>query len=199
MKEQAAGSAPVFRRGLLVVGLVILLTGCASSMERPAPVSSSQAADLRNNTYSLLYDLLQDERHLSKLLIIKRESRELKDLVKRISDMAGDGADRLKTMAKTDRSLHLLSVSLPPGEAATRKAIADTKKSLLLGQSGPAFEREVLLTQVEALNYGSHLAGVAAVHDSNRDRASYLSNLSTNFYVLREEALGLLFKAPGRR
>ena len=179
--------------------LVILVSGCALSPERRDPAPAMQGGlDLRNNAYSLFYDLLQDERHLSKLLIVKRDRRELNQLVKKISQTAADAADRLKALAKSDRSLDLLSTSLPPGEAATRKAIADTKKRELLGRSGWEFERTLLLTQMEALSYGSHLATVAAKHDANPDRSAYLSALSQSFDTLREEVARLLFQTQGR-
>jgi hypothetical protein len=174
--------------------LLALTTGCLTSPKPAQDRPSGTVSDLRNNTYSLLYDLLQDERHLSKLLIVKRESRDLNRLVKKISDLSAIGADRIKAFALADRSLQILTLSLPPGEVATRKAIADTKKHLLLGTSGREFERNLLLTQLEALNYGSHLAKVAAQEETNGDRAAFLRDIGKSLNDLHAEVSGLLFR-----
>jgi hypothetical protein len=149
---------------------------------------------LRNNAYSLLYDLLDDERHVSKLLIVKRDSRELNRLINRISDVSAEGVDRLKRFAAKDPSLNLKVMGLPPAEQATRKAIAETKRNQLLGRSGADFERTLLLTQMEALSYGTHLAGVAATNDFDPTRAGYLSTLSAALKHLHSEVAQLLFK-----
>lgn len=177
------------------VGTALLawVCGCQSvATDRPS-TAATDAIELRNNLYSLLYQLLSDERHVSKLLIIKRESRDLNHLIKRISDAAANGADHLKDFAKKEASLNLEVEGLPPGERAVRRAIAHTKRNQLLGSSGEKFERRLLLTQMEALNYGAHLARVAADNESAPARAEYLSTLSQTMKELHSEVLQLLF------
>jgi hypothetical protein len=114
-------------------------------------------------------------------------------LVKRISEAAANGADHLKGFAKKDGSLNLEVEHLPAGERATRQAIATTKRNQLLGSSGEEFERALLLTQMEALNYGAHLAVVAAGSDAERGRSEYLLSLSQTMQQLRSEVFQLLF------
>src|SRR6185436_16807430 len=70
------------------------------SDERPSLAAPRR--EVRDNAYSLLYDLLSDEQHVSKLLIIKRDRRELNRLIKRISDAAGQGVESLEAFAKQD-------------------------------------------------------------------------------------------------
>ena len=174
--------------------MAILVCGCQSVGNSRTSRDSAADPSLRNNAYSLLYDLLDDERHVSKLLIIKRDSRELNRLINQISETAADGAKRLKEFADKDPSLNLTALALPPAEQATREAIANTKKNQLLGRSGADFERTLLLTQMEALNYGTHLAGVAATNDSDPTRAGYLSTLSATLKHLHSEVAHMLFK-----
>jgi hypothetical protein len=176
------------------VVVALLVCGCQSVGNSRTSRDSVADANLRNNAYSLLYDLLDDERHLSKLLIVKRDSRELNRLINRISDVSAEGVDRLKKFAEKDPSLNLKMMELPPAEQATRKAIAAARRDQLLGRSGVDFERTLLLTQIEALNYGTHLAGVAATNDLDPKRAGYLSTLSDTLNHLHSEVARLLFK-----
>ena len=69
-------------------------------------------------------------------------------------------------------------IRLPPGELATRDAIASTKEKELLGQTGDTFELTLLLTQTEALSYASHLAKVAGENEPQPDRARALAGVS---------------------
>jgi hypothetical protein len=177
----------------VATALAALVCGCQSVATHPSGAATTDAIELRNNLYSLLYQLLSDERHVSKLLIIKRESRDLNHLVKRISDAAANGADHLKEFAKREASLNLEVEGLPPGERAARRAIAHTKRNQLLSSSGETFERSLLLTQMEALNYAAHLAQVAADHESAPGRAEYLSTLSQTMKELHSDVLLLLF------
>src|SRR4051812_48774793 len=109
--------------------LIALCATCACRSLGPAgakpdseAVESVQPANLnqhvRNNCASLLYDLLNDEKNVDKLLIIKRESDELHQLVKDISTTADEGAKKLEQLAKADRTLDLHAMGLPSGEVA---------------------------------------------------------------------------------
>ena len=124
--------------------------------------------ELRNNSASLLADLLGQEKEVSKILIIKHNSAELGRLMKAISQTAGDGVKRLEELARQDSSLDLHALQLPPGEKATRAAITKTEEHDLLLTSGLEFELNLLLTQTQALSYGSHLAKVAAENSPTR-------------------------------
>jgi len=141
---------------------------------------------------ALLTDLLNDEKNLSKILLIKFESPEVDRLVTEISKRASEGANMLETIAKSDPSLIKTSLALPPGEIAARDAIAKTKKQQLLHTKGKEFEFELLLTQVQALNYGAHLASVIAKNEPQPDRAQQFSNLSVQFKKLYDEVIALL-------
>jgi len=146
----------------------------------------------RNNALALLDELLNEEKHVSKLLMIKRESPELNRLIKSISETAGRGADRLKALAKKNPGHYLAATALPPGETATRESIAKVKQHLLLHSSGGEFEFQLLLTQAQALNYGSHLAKVAAANEPQPAVARELSALSARLNDLLEQVLAMM-------
>ncbi|HKX63599.1 MAG TPA: hypothetical protein VJS65_17205, partial [Verrucomicrobiae bacterium] len=140
----------------------------------------------------LLHQLLEDEKNLDKLLIIKKESRELHKLVKAIATTAAAGAKQLESYARSDRSIHLKATHLPPGEVATRDAIAKTKTKVLLTPFDPNFEFYLLLTQSEALSYAWHLAEVAASREPDPTRASALKTLSQSMKSLYDQTVALL-------
>jgi hypothetical protein len=183
------------------IGLIlaaVLALGCHSSSEAPpaegAVSLSPEKAKLRNNATSLLYDLLDDEKDVSKLFILKGGRDELKGLIRTIAKAAGAGQDKLKELAKKDPSLQLDVANLPPGEKATREAIAKTKQRELLHSSGADLEFNLLLTQADALGYGSHLAKIAAQNSVRADQIQEFNALSTTLDNLHNQVLALLRK-----
>ena len=176
---------------LLTVMLLaaVALTGCQSPKPRTPPGSS---ASTRNNCYSLLHQLLDDEKDVSLLRFIKAEHPDVKKLVKRIATTSGTGASLLEQFAKDDPSIRLDDLRLPPGELATRDAIASTKQKELLGSTGYTFELTLLLTQTEALSYASHLAKVAAENEPQPERARALAGVSEDMENLYHEVFVLL-------
>jgi len=187
-------------RNLSFLPLLFLLvvTGCQASRPisitaKPASIAGKSAdSAIRCNALALLGDLLGDEKHLSKILIIKRESTELNRLVKDISQTAGSGADLVEATAKSEPGLDLSRTDLPVGELATRKAIAKTKQHLILHNQNEEFEFQMLLTQSQAMSYGAHLAAVIAENTPNPERSKEFSLLAIHLEQLQERALVLL-------
>ncbi len=179
--------------------VVWLLTGCQSTNVAPS-TENAAALTTRNNCYSLLYQLLDEEKDVSLLRFIKSEPPDVKQLINKIADHSATGAKLLKKFAKEDPGIKLDEVQLPPGEVATRAAIAATKRKALLGDKGDAFELSLLLTQTEALNYGWHLAQIAEQNEPNHERAAELASLSQDMQNLYQETYMLLLskmKASG--
>jgi hypothetical protein len=157
--------------------LICALSACNSPPVRPH-VQETTSQYVRNNAYSLLYQLLNEEKDVSKLRFIKRENENLKTLIKQVSAAAKAGASQLDEFAKRDPSLALDQFDLPPGEKQTRASISKAEEKDLLGNSGGKFELALILSQIDALNYASHLAKVAGQNDSQNERIVFLTNLS---------------------
>lgn len=153
---------------------------------------------MRNNSASLLYDLLDDEKNVSKVLLIKSDREKLDRLIKTISVLAGDGERRLDELAKGDSSLNLHAIQLPVGEKATRDAIAKTKEHELLLSSGENFEFTLLLTQADALSYGWHLAKIAAENSSRPEQVKEFAALSTAMEDLYKQVVVLMRSPPAK-
>jgi hypothetical protein len=165
------------------------LTGCQSP-KAVRPVQSG--ASIRNNCYSLLHQLLDEQKDVSMLRFIKSEHSDVKTLVKRIATTSEAGAKLLEKFAKDDPSIRLDDLRLPPGEVATRDAIASTKEQELLSQTGDKFELTLLLTQTEALNYASHLAKVVGENEPQPERAHALAGIGQDMQNLYQEVFLLL-------
>jgi hypothetical protein len=167
------------------------LVGCQSP-KAMAPRGSGAAQSTRNNCYSLLHQLLDQQKNVSLLRFIKFEQPDVKTLVKKIATTSGTGAALLEKFARDDPAISLDLTWLPPGEVATRDAIAATKEKELLGQTGGTFELTLLLTQTEALSYGWHLAQVAAKNEPQPERARALAGIGEDMKNLYQEVFALL-------
>jgi len=156
----------------------------------------AQEIEARNNAASLLADLLGDEKNVSKLLIIKHGSPETDQLIKMISKAADDGRKQLDELAKADHALKLDAMQLPPGEKGARDGESKTKEHELLFSSGVQFEFNLLLTQAEALNYGSHLAKVAADNSSAPEAQREFHSLETSLNNLYARVVARMRALP---
>jgi hypothetical protein len=174
-----------------MLSVACVLTGCQSP-KAGSPSGSSAAQATRNNCYSLLHQLLDEQKDVSILRFIKPEHSDVKNLVKRIATASGTGARLLEEFAKDDPSISLDDIRLPPGEVSTRDAIASTKEKELLSQTGDKFELTLLLTQTEALSYAWHLAQVTGENESQPDRARALAGVSEDMQNLYHEVFVML-------
>jgi len=112
--------------------------GCGglSDADGEAAVTPSAAQATRNNCYSLLHQLFEEQKDVSLLRFIKREDSEVKVVTKKIAEASRIGGKELEEFARQDPSLRLDDLWLPPGEVATRASIAAAKKKAILGQKG---------------------------------------------------------------
>src|SRR6185436_6154070 len=123
--------------------------------------------------YALLARLLDDERHVSMLLIIKRERDQLEEVIDAIDDTCDKAWDDLNDLADDDPPVDLENSGLPAAELQTREGIRETRKKELLDAKGRELEFQLLLTQNEALTYGAHLAETLSRTESNPERLAF--------------------------
>ena len=180
--------------------LLIFLCGCTSlhetSSSTPAPQSNSLEGRAprayETHGYALLFDLLGDEKNVSKLLIIKRERPEVRDLIRDIAQRCDQAHEELERFAEADPALNLKTNGLPAVEIGTRDAIGKAKAKQLLTEGGKEFELRLLIAQHEALTYGSHLAAAIAKTEANPQRAQFLRRLSSDLEVLENRVSSML-------
>jgi len=174
-----------------MLSIACVLNGCQPPKAISPPVSDA-AQSTRDNCCSLLHQLLNEQKDVSFLHFIKREPSEVKNLMKKIAVKSSAGAKLLEGFARHDASMRLDDLRLPPGEVATREAIASTEKKDLLGQTGDGFELALLLTQTQALSYAWHLAEIAGEHESQPERARALAGVSEEMKNLYREVFVML-------
>jgi hypothetical protein len=186
---------------ILSVAALASVTYCGCSTVRtPAPEAASatvsQNQELLNNAASLLAALLKDEKNLNKILLIKSHSQDLGGLVDVISRAAAEGENQLKTLAQNNPGLDLNALGLPSGEQAARKAIAKTKEHDLLFSSGDNFAFNLLVTQIDALSYGSHLAGIVAENAPRGEPARQFHALAATLDRLLQQVAAQMRSLP---
>jgi hypothetical protein len=147
--------------------------------------------------YALLFKLLSDEKDVSKLLIIKKEKRNLHDLIKEISNATGQEHKSLEKIGKT-AGINLADEQLPPIETAARESISKEKAKQLLSAKGEDFQFRLLLTQNEALTYGRHLA-LALLHgETETERRTFLESVAKTFDDLQARVFEMLIHSGNR-
>jgi hypothetical protein len=174
-----------------MVWLVSVLTGCHPQKAGVGPATGSEQST-RNNGYSLLHQVLDEQKDVGILRFIKPEHSDVKKLINRIATTSGTGSKLLEEFSSHDPSIILSDIRLPPAEVGTRDAIASTKKKELLGETGDKFELTLLLTQTEALSYAWHLANVTGENEPQPERAKALLGLSDDMQRLYHEVFALL-------
>src|SRR5882724_3700109 len=172
------------------VSCALALAGC-SSVPPVVPIFGS-AARTRDEGYSLLYTLADKQRNVDKVLIIKHAGAKVSSEIKQIAQVFGQAKERLDGFAKDDGSLNFKMLHLPSMEQKTRAAMESTTTKDLLFSSGKAFELRLLLTQVEALNYGSHLANQLADMEGNMKRKEFLTQFAKQCEQHHKQVVELL-------
>ena len=181
---------PALACGTLLV-CALAMTGCVT-VQKVLPTTAWRQARVRNEGYSLLYQLLSQESNVAKILIIKHADQPIADIIKEIASTCGQAKQELDAFYKNDRHLNLALPSLPQVEQQTRAAIESTVTKQLLFSSGKRFEVRLLFTQAEALNYAAHLAQVLHEQEDNPDRKNFLATLSQRCTKLHDRAIDLL-------
>jgi hypothetical protein len=181
---------PAWSCGLLIVG-ALAVTGCAT-VQKVLPTTAWREARVRNEGYSLLYQLLSQESNAAKLLIIKHADPPIADIIKEIASTCGQAKKELEVLHKNDRHLNLGITNLPQIEQKTRAAIESTVTKQLLFSSGKKFEVRFLFTQAEAMNYAAHLAQVLHDQEDNPVRKEFLATLAERCTALHDRVMGLL-------
>jgi hypothetical protein len=180
------------RLARLLLVLAAAALGCAARGSR-TPVEP--AAPGSSHGYALLYQLLGQEKDVSKLLLVKVEGDRLEQVIDAISETCGDAHDRLEELAGAPPRLDLADTGLPAAEMRARELTADDQRDQLLSASGRDFELRLLLAQNQALGYASHLTDALSRSEPDPARLAYLRQLWKDLTRLHAEVLELLRQA----
>jgi len=176
--------------GTLIV-CALAVAGC-STVQKALPTAAWHKARVRNEGYSLLYQLMSQDSDVAKILIIKHADPPVADVIKEIASTCGQAKKELEQFHEKDRHLSFEMTNLPQIEQKTRAAIESTVTKQLLFSSGKTFERRLLFTQAESMNYAAHLATVLHNQEDNPARQAFLATLSQQCTTLHDRVMGLL-------
>jgi hypothetical protein len=186
-----------------LIGLLIahaLLAGCASLGNGSSP-KIEDAADRRANRdalnagYSLLYDSASSLSDVQKVFYIKVESDPVERVIGEISDYAAALQADLERIAQDYPAVRIDLDPLPELEKRKRESISsDTRKSLapLVGKTGTAFERKLLLAASGALNQLMFQCRVMAEREPVDSLRQVLLDAEKRFAALYDEDVKLL-------
>ena len=189
---------PYWRLYLLLLMIWPMAAGCT---DRPAPRSevkkemqasaSAPQSDLSDG-YSLLAQLMEDEREVDMIFLVKNSPKDVAEMVNEIARFCKEGKERLAELTR-GTGIKLDRTHLPKVETEAREATARTTAGRLMG-SGKDFPKQLLFTQAQALNYMAHLAQVLAAREQNATRREFLKQTEENATALYGRAAGRLFE-----
>jgi hypothetical protein len=174
-----------------LIACALAVTGC-STIQKVLPTAAWHKARVRNEVYSLLYQLMSQDSDVAKILIIKHADSPVADVIKEIASACGQARKELDSFHENDRHLSLAMTNLPQVEQQTRAAIDSTVTKQLLTFSGKTFEHRLLFTQAEAMNYAAHLTNVLREQEDNANRKNFLATLSERCTSLHDKVIDLL-------
>src|SRR5471030_1142340 len=126
-----------------LLACALALAGCAT-VQKVLPTRAWHQARVRNEGYSLLYQLMSQESDVAKILIIKHADPPVADMIKKIASACDQARKELDAFHEKDRHLSFEMANLPEMEQKTRAAIQSTVTKQLLLSSGRTFESRLL-------------------------------------------------------
>jgi hypothetical protein len=163
-----------------------VLTACAAAPTRTDPAPNPRQRELANG-YSLLHDLLAKQADVDKVLWIKSADPATETLLQDIAVASKAGRDWIAQTVQATPGLSLNQAHLPPLEMATREAIERTSRAAIL--MGGDFARRMLLSQISAIEYGTHLAQVLAERENDAARQTWLREWAKRYADLYDRAV----------
>src|SRR5436190_773409 len=110
------------RQFFFALGVAFMVGGGCQLPQTSLAAAAPKREQVLLNCYSLLHNLLGQQKDVDKLLLVKLESAEINRLFKTIASASETGAKKLEQFVARDGSIRLDQLSLPPGETETRDA-----------------------------------------------------------------------------
>ncbi len=176
--------------------VLFILSFCASLLVTTQPIHASNASEPQaklNGGYYLLHKLSDDESQLPLLLVVKHAPPGIPDFARHISRTGKETIAALEQFQDQDNAIQFDKNPLPAIEQDVRDSIKDDKQhQLLFGTSNSEFVRALIVSQIEATTYATHLCKVLADQETDSGRTEKLRHLSAKWLALRNEAYRIL-------
>jgi hypothetical protein len=159
------------------------------SMDRKSPLRLKELSQ----GYTLLRELMEDEANVSQALILRTGSKELEALCRDISSASKSVLGDLRSFAKADRTLVREENGLPTMEKAARESISGEITRNILWGNKTLSRQELLLSQIQATEYGQHLLLVIANQEFNSERREVLQQRANTWKSLRQRVRDMVY------
>lgn len=177
-------------RAALIFSLLLLVAGCAPTIERPFDDDQDGVAALARG-YSLLDSLLSDESSVADILVIKSVNDEVARLLKSISKLAKADRDAIRKLYPLDPPIDPSGDGLPRIETDARTRIRNQQTGRLLLSGGEEFEVLILLTQEKATDYLESICRSLASADPQGERRETLQGMADGWRTLNRRTRSL--------
>jgi hypothetical protein len=181
-------------RGWLAVVLALVGAGCAGQRDDAALDAQRR---MLSEGYTMLY---VDAGHLAMVraaLYFKVESDPVEEVVGAVADFGGELEHHLERIAKDYPGVRIDLEPLPEIERRKRRAIGFDKVRdflPLVGRSGRAFERTLLIALFNGINHESHLCAVMADEEPDPGLRKFLLASAVRYRALGTRIDALLEK-----
>jgi len=189
----ARQTSPIAIAALIVTALLL---GCGKPAEpKPAAADPGKVRAELNVGYSLLYQQADGIPKMKWILMFKDKGDELDQTSSGMMEYYKQLAQSMEQVAAKNPALRLDAVTMPDILVDTRKAIGvDMAKDFapLVGNTGQAFERELVLMFYNALDEQRHLVGVMIEREPEPGLKSFLEKTKTQLEGKRSKLEELL-------
>lgn len=195
----------LMNRYVVVALAATMLSGCAvlhgsNTSADAAPTArgatgDESAREQLNDGYSSLYTQLNGLSQVDKIFYVKVESDDVQHVVEHVTDYSGQLAQRLETLSDQFPALDIHRVTTPPIIKAVHKAQRKGTLKMLapvVGESGKAFDRDLLIRLLGAVDLQRYLTQVIAEREPDPALAQVMQNASHRFGQLYDEINTLL-------
>ncbi|WP_022976418.1 hypothetical protein [Nevskia ramosa] len=198
MNMQTANAVARRTSPIAIAAVIVtaLLLGCGKPAEpKPAAAEPGKLRAELNVGYSLLYQQADGIPKMKWILMFKDKGNELDQTATGMMEYYKQLAQSMEQVAAKNPALRLDAVTMPDILVDTRKAIGiDMAKDFapLVGNSGVAFERELVLMFYNALDEQRHLVGVMIEREPEPGLKSFLEKTRTQLEGKRSKLEDLL-------
>lgn len=175
--------------------MAALVAACGDHAAPEAKAGLSQQRTMLSEGYSLLY---ADASHVDLVelaLYVKFDTKEFNDLIRQISDYAGEVKHELERISHDYPGVRIDLKPLPEMETRKRSAIAKDRMirfAPLGGHSRQEYERTMLIGMSNAMNHESHLCRVMAAEEPDPGLKKFLLGSEKRYNDFYELAMTLL-------
>jgi len=174
--------------------IALAMSGCASTPKPPS--ENGGMFRRRNEGYSLLYKLMQDESRVKDIFFLKQADDSVGSVIKDVSHFCEYAKTQMDEFPKKDNRIEYDVSDLPRMEQDSRDLEAKEDEQELLGSSGKPFELRLIFTQAQAMEYAVQLANALQPIEDNTDRRNFLVYVAQQCGELHTRLMALLEVKP---